>query len=517
VYLSLIFFIISWFTIYFMINNKMDFIISTLYFSPIIIILLTYLFRHRTLKFAYKYENEIKLLGPFMRLFLYIFTTRFFYGANGNRTMKAIYVFCFQASLISFYISFTIRNGHYLSSLFFTHYNNFLQVFFLESLNSFKKFNQNELYLIQTVKCVGNKKMPFKKFISGGGVYYGFLKNEKYLRRYHYKSLSTLIYYNTFLRKTYHNIYNFVKMSSLHFNAMPIQLKIIVDNNLIINKTIKFDGRWMGTQYFRLLGSIKLNKSLKNILSFSFNGNGVITLKTILNDVMEIPCLITGKGIKSRNSSKKEFHIYVLIAPFKKLYLIPLFKEFYVSGVSINKISLFTHYYKRTYPILVKTDFFMNGQLNVISNLVKMKNEGNTNSAVQVVLNKFPYFMTRSRDDYFYSRHWMDYIIKTYKKIYPNFFFKIKKIIVKQLIKPQHNLLTMRLRKSRSPIGCSIRGLKKIFSIIPFLSFNYKQLKHNYLYCIMFLLKGKNTYGIVSNNNLIQYRDDNKQKCLLLY
>jgi len=96
----------------------MDFIISTLYFGPIIIILLTYLFRHRTLKFAYKYENEIKLLGPFMRLFLYIFTTRFFYGVNGNKTMKALYVFCFQASLISFYISFTIRNGHYLSSLF---------------------------------------------------------------------------------------------------------------------------------------------------------------------------------------------------------------------------------------------------------------------------------------------------------------------------------------------------------------------------------------------------------------
>ena len=114
IYLSLIFFIASWFTIYFMVNNKMDFIISTLYFSPILIILLTYLFRHHTLKFAYKYENEIKLLGPFMRLFLYIFTTRFFYGLNGNKTMKAIYVFCFQASLISFYVSFTIRNGCYI-------------------------------------------------------------------------------------------------------------------------------------------------------------------------------------------------------------------------------------------------------------------------------------------------------------------------------------------------------------------------------------------------------------------
>jgi len=117
IYLSLIFFIVSWFAVYFVTINKMDFIISTLYFGSPLIILLTYLFRHRTLKFAYKYENEIKLLGPFMRLFLYIFTTRFFYGANGNRTMKAIYVFCFQANLISFYISFTIQNGYYLSLL----------------------------------------------------------------------------------------------------------------------------------------------------------------------------------------------------------------------------------------------------------------------------------------------------------------------------------------------------------------------------------------------------------------
>jgi len=97
---------------------KINFIFSTLYFSPPIIIGLTYLFRRRTLRFAYEYENEIKLLGPFMRLFLYIFTTRFFYGANGNKTMKGIYIFCFQASLISFYISFTIRNGHYFSLLF---------------------------------------------------------------------------------------------------------------------------------------------------------------------------------------------------------------------------------------------------------------------------------------------------------------------------------------------------------------------------------------------------------------
>jgi len=119
IYLSLIFFMLSWFIVYFVTINKVDFIVSTLYFSPVIIIGLTYLFRRRTLRFAYEYENEIKLLGPFMRLFLYIFTTRFFYGTNGNnRTMKAIYVFCFQASLISFYVSFTIRNGHYLSSLF---------------------------------------------------------------------------------------------------------------------------------------------------------------------------------------------------------------------------------------------------------------------------------------------------------------------------------------------------------------------------------------------------------------
>jgi len=54
-----------------------------------------------------------------MRLFLYIFTTRFFYWLNGsNKIMKVIYIFCFQASLISFYISFTIQNSYYLSSLF---------------------------------------------------------------------------------------------------------------------------------------------------------------------------------------------------------------------------------------------------------------------------------------------------------------------------------------------------------------------------------------------------------------
>jgi len=119
IYLSLIFFMSNWFVVYFMTINKTDFIISTLYFGPPLIILITYLFRHRTLKFAYEHENEIKLLGSFMRLFLYIFTTRFFYGLNGNtKTMKGVYIFCFQASLISFYVSFTIRNGHYLSSLF---------------------------------------------------------------------------------------------------------------------------------------------------------------------------------------------------------------------------------------------------------------------------------------------------------------------------------------------------------------------------------------------------------------
>jgi len=90
--------------------NKLNFIMLTVYYGGLIIFLTSYLFRRYTLNFAYEYENEIKLLGPFMRLFLYIFTTRFFYGANGNRTMKAIYIFCFQASLISFYVSFTIRN-----------------------------------------------------------------------------------------------------------------------------------------------------------------------------------------------------------------------------------------------------------------------------------------------------------------------------------------------------------------------------------------------------------------------
>ena len=517
IYLSLIFFISSWFVGYFIVLNKVDFIISTLYFSPVIIIGLTYLFRRRTLRFAYEYENEIKLLGPFMRLFLYIFTTRFFYGANGNRTMKAIYVFCFQASLISFYISFTIRNGHYLSSLFFPHHHNFLQVFFFDLLKSFKKINQNELYLylVQTVKCSNSNKK--QKYYLNGGVYYSFLQNELYLYRYYYKTLSVPMYYNTFLRKTYRTLYNFGKISLLRFNAMPIQLKIVLDNNIIINKIVKLEGRWIGTgtQYFRLFGSVKLNKSLKNILGFSLNGNGVVTLKTILNDAIEIPCLVTGKGFKSRNTSKKEFYVYVLIAPLKNVYLIPLFKEFYISGVTVNKISLFTRYYKPVYPILVKTDFFINGQLNIISNLVKMKNDSN-NSVVQVVLNGFSYFMTRSKEDYFYSHRWMDYVIKTYKKIYPNFFFKVKRIIIKQLIKPRHNLLTMRLRKNRSSIGCSINSLKKIFSIILFLSFNYQQLKHNYLYCIMSLLRGKNIYGIVSND-LIQYRNDNKRKCLLLY
>ena len=176
-YLSLIFFIASWFTIYFTINNKIDFIISTLYFSPIIIILLTYLFRHRTLKFAYKYENEIKLLGPFMRLFLYIFTTRFFYGANGTRTMKAIYVFCFQASLISFYVSFTIRNGHYLSSLFLFGV--------LESLFSILSLEFIELgknIVIKVVKCdpkIGSlKSLDNKKFTKQENILETFLSSK---------------------------------------------------------------------------------------------------------------------------------------------------------------------------------------------------------------------------------------------------------------------------------------------------------------------------------------------------
>ena len=137
----------------------MDFIISTLYFSPLIVIGLTYLFRHRTLKFAYEYENEIKLLGPFMRLFLYIFTTRFFYGANGNKTMKALYVFCFQASLISFYVSFTIRNGHYLSSLFLF---NVLKSLFYTFFEVFIGFEDK---IIEICQCDSNTTMKTKKLI----------------------------------------------------------------------------------------------------------------------------------------------------------------------------------------------------------------------------------------------------------------------------------------------------------------------------------------------------------------
>jgi len=150
-YLSLfhILLVSGWIVCFITTLNKLNFIMLTVYYGGLILFLTSYLFRHRTLKFAYEYENEIKLLGPFMRLFLYIFTTRFFYGANGNRTMKAIYVFCFQASLISFYISFTIRNYYLIwpSALIVT-IDHILQ-------NVLKIFTNYEL-IITSAQCRSN-------------------------------------------------------------------------------------------------------------------------------------------------------------------------------------------------------------------------------------------------------------------------------------------------------------------------------------------------------------------------
>ena len=162
IYLSLIFFMSNWFVVYFMTINKTDFIISTLYFGPPLIILITYLFRHRTLKFAYEHENEIKLLGSFMRLFLYIFTTRFFYGLNGNtKTMKGVYIFCFQASLISFYVSFTIRNSDYLSSLLLWKIFSLFTYTILENLVIVKDGN-NSTIIIPVAECKWFSRKEYK-------------------------------------------------------------------------------------------------------------------------------------------------------------------------------------------------------------------------------------------------------------------------------------------------------------------------------------------------------------------
>jgi len=136
IYLSFIFIFLSLLTGFFIASNKIHFIASVIYISPIIIIWLTYLFRRRSLRFAYFYQKEIKLLGPFMRLFLYIFTTRFFYDDKGNDTMKFVYIFGVQASLISFYISFTIRNSDFVSSIFVFTLLNSVFYSFLESLSN---------------------------------------------------------------------------------------------------------------------------------------------------------------------------------------------------------------------------------------------------------------------------------------------------------------------------------------------------------------------------------------------
>jgi len=77
--------------------------------------------------------------------------------------MKEIYVFCFQASLISFYVSFTIRNGHYLSSLFlFRIIESFFSIFLLE----FVEIRKN--VVIEVVRCdpkiTLSKSLDDKKF-----------------------------------------------------------------------------------------------------------------------------------------------------------------------------------------------------------------------------------------------------------------------------------------------------------------------------------------------------------------